>query len=102
MITVYGMETCPDCAFVHQQMAEGDGFDFVNIGESPKNLKAFLRLRDANPVFDKVKAAGSIGIPCFVREDGSLTLKPEDVGLKSRPTGNDASGAACRIDGSGC
>ena len=31
-------------------------------------------------------------------EDGTVTLKPEDVGLKSRP----ADGRACRIDGTGC
>ena len=34
------------------------------------------------PEFKKVREKGLIGIPCFVREDGSITLKPEEVGLK--------------------
>ncbi|HAZ57800.1 MAG TPA: glutaredoxin-related protein, partial [Bacteroides graminisolvens] len=38
------------------------------------------------------------GIPCFVLEDGSVTLIPEEAGLQSRPI----EGIACNIDGSGC
>ena len=34
----------------------------------------------------------------LVLEDGTVTLRPEDVGLSSTP----AEGAACRLDGSGC
>lgn len=47
------------------------------------NLKAFMALRDSDPVFDSVKNKG-IEIPAFVNDDGTLTLIPEDVGLKSR------------------
>jgi hypothetical protein len=28
-----------------------------------------------------MKAIGDVGIPAFVLEDGTVTLKPEDVGL---------------------
>lgn len=41
-------------------------------------------LRDNNPVFDECKKKGYAGIPCFVTEDGTVTLTPEEVGLKSR------------------
>ena len=57
-----------------------------------------MRLRDNNPVFDEAKENGWLGIPCFVKEDGTVTLTAEEVGLKSKP----ADGEACRLDGSGC
>lgn len=83
VITVYGTHTCPDCSFIEDQIKDNDGFRFVDIGSHVKNLKAFLALRDSDPVFDSVKNKG-IGIPAFVHEDGTITLIPEDVGLKSR------------------
>lgn len=98
VITVYGMKSCPDCRYVDDQIVGNQNFRVIDIGEHVKNLKAFIRIRDNSPVFDEAKKSGGIGIPCFVLEDGTVTLKPEDVGLKSRP----AEGAACRIDGTGC
>ena len=50
-------------------------------------------------VIDEAKKTGWVGIPCFVLEDGSVTLIAEEAGLHSRPV---AMGAACNIDGSGC
>ncbi|MDD7476346.1 MAG: hypothetical protein UDQ58_08815 [Desulfovibrio sp.] len=98
MITVYGMPTCVDCSYVDAQIEGNEKFRCVDIGAHVKNLKEFLRLRDTSPAFDDAKKNGYAGIPCFVLEDGTVTLKPEDVGLKSRP----ADGSACRIDGTGC
>jgi len=83
VITVYGTHTCPECSFIEDQIKDNDGFRFVDIGSHVKNLKAFMALRDSDPVFDSVKNKG-IGIPAFVHEDGTVTLIPEDVGLKSR------------------
>jgi len=31
------------------------------------------------------ETGGAVGIPCFVLEDGSVTLSPEEAGLQSRP-----------------
>lgn len=83
VITVYGTHTCPDCSFVEDQIKDDDGFRFVDIGSHVKNLKAFMALRDSDQVFNSVKNK-DIGIPAFVHEDGTVTLIPEDVGLKSR------------------
>lgn len=58
----------------------------MDIGEHVKILKEFLAIRDNNELFDECKENGYAGIPCFVREDGSVTLVPEDVGLESRKT----------------
>lgn len=47
--------------------------------------------------FDTVKANASIGIPCFVTEDGQISFDtdafiPDDF----------SSGASCNLDGKGC
>ena len=83
VITVYGTHTCPDCSFIEDQIRDNEGIRFVDIGSHVKNLKAFMALRDSDPVFDLVRGKG-IGIPAFVHEGGTITLIPEDVGLKSR------------------
>lgn len=97
MIKVYGMPSCPDCSYLKEQIKERGGFEMIDIGSDVKKLKEFLKLRDTDLAFDSVKGQG-IGIPCFVTEDGKVTLNPEDVGLKSRPD----QGVACRLDGTGC
>lgn len=98
MIKIYGMPSCPDCSYVEEQVHGDARYQVINIGEHILHLKAFLRLRDQEEVFAGAKARGSVGIPCFVLEDGTVTLSPEAAGLKSRP----AEGAACSIDGKGC
>ena len=97
MIKVYGMPSCPDCSYVEEQIKDREGFEVIDIGSDVKKLKEFLKLRDTDPAFDSVKGQG-VGIPCFVTEDGKVTLNPEDVGLKPRSDQR----IACRIDGKGC
>lgn len=99
MIKIYGMPTCPDCTYVEEQVEGNDKYTVIDISRHVKDLKEFLRLRDSNPAFDEAKKNGWVGIPCFVLEDGSVTLIAEEAGLQSRPV---TVGAACNIDGSGC
>ena len=42
MITIYGMPSCPDCAFVEKQIEGNDAYKMIDIGAHVKNLKAFL------------------------------------------------------------
>lgn len=82
MIKIYRIPTCPYCDFIHEQIAgREDEFEYVNIGEHVRNLSAFMRLRDTDPVFDRMKAIGDIGVPAFVFEDGRISLDPADAGL---------------------
>ena len=98
MIKIYGMKSCPDCVAVDKQVEGDSRYQVIDIGEHVSLLKEFLRLRANNPVFDEAKKKGYAGIPCFVLEDGTVTLNPEEAGLKSgRPEPT-----SCRIDGSGC
>ena len=97
MIKIYGMPSCPYCAYIEKQIAGNPDFQYIDIGKNVHDLHVFLDLRDHNPVFDPYKAIGDVGIPCFVLEDGTITLEPKDVGLRSL-----SEAGACKIDGSGC
>lgn len=96
LITIYGTPQCPDCVAAKDQFTEqGIEFEYKNI-EELTYLKEFLKLRDTNPAFHVCKEKGSIGIPCMVKEDGSITLNPEDVLSTFK------AGQACSLDGTGC
>ena len=99
MIRIYGMETCPDCAYIDEQVQGKDGYEIIDIGRHVKALKDFLKLRDSSPAFDDARENGYIGIPCFVLEDGTVTLDPEMAGLHPRESEEKIS---CSIDGRGC
>ena len=86
MIKMFVMQTCPYCEYVEKQVE--------------RNLKQFLDLRDNHPAFDEAKKIGDVGIPCYVLEDGTVTLSSKDAGLEPMPDEN--FGASCSIDGSGC
>lgn len=97
MITIYSMPTCPDCASVEAQVKGNPNYEIIDIGTHVHKLKAFLKLRDNSPVFDEAKRNGWAGIPCFVLEDGTITLDPEKAGIRVIP---DA--PTCSIDGKSC
>ena len=66
--------------------------------------KEFIVLRDSHPAFAKVRERGNIGIPCFVKEDGSvfISLKHYDASMAAETTPEYVTGAACNLDGTGC
>ena len=103
MIKVYVMDSCPDCTAVKEQYSSHPEYTLVDIGQHPLNLKEFLALRDHHPAFEKVRERGTIGIPCFVKEDGSIaiSLKHYDAGLFTA-SNTIEQGASCSIDGTGC
>ena len=98
MIKIYGMSSCPDCTYVWEQAKGNPTYEIIDFGHHVSDLKAFLRLRDHNSVFDEARARGAAGLPCFVLEDGRVTLVPEEAGLSARPV----QGQACSLDGTGC
>lgn len=76
---IYGSMLCKDCIQCRNDLDEKEiAYDFLDFGQELKNLKEFLQLREGNELFDGVRAEGGIGIPCIVREDGSLTLSWEE------------------------
>ena len=104
MLKVYGSDLCPDCIACKAALdAVGAEYKFINITESMRNLKTFLRLRDTDPVFIDPRTNGYVGIPALEEGDGSLTIDWESYcashGIDPHPVSQKAS---CRIDGSGC
>lgn len=98
MIKIYAMSTCSDCTYIKEQVTNNPQYEVIDLGAEARNLKEFLQLRDTNPAFDRVKQKGTIGIPCFVLEDGRVTFRAEEAGLK-RP---ERRVNACNLDGTGC
>ena len=124
------MESCPDCVAVKARYKDNPAYELVDIGQQARSLKEFLVLRDNHPAFAKVRERGNIGIPCFVKDDGSviISLKHYDASLletdvdvvarspqsvESLENGSEhgsdqtrepeyAAGAACNLDGTGC
>jgi glutaredoxin-related protein len=75
MIKIYGSMLCPDCVQCRKELDEaGVAYEYLDFSENLRNLKEFLAIRDGNPLFDSLRQGGKIGIPCIVREDGSVTL----------------------------
>lgn len=73
---IYGSMLCPDCVRCREELDKaGIAYDFLDFGENLQNLKDFLKIRDGNPLFDELRREGKIGIPCIVREDGSVSLQ---------------------------
>lgn len=76
MLKIYGSEQCRDCVICKNELdAAGVEYLYLNISENLLFLKKFLKLRDEEPAFDEIRKAGKIGIPCIVREDGTVTLE---------------------------
>jgi len=76
MLKIYGSPLCPDCVKCKQELEEaGVEFLYLDIGEKLLYLKQFLKLRDGNELFEPVRQRGQIGIPCILREDGSVTFE---------------------------
>lgn len=75
MLKIYGSMLCPDCVDCCADLDNTSlEYEFLDFSASLRNLKEFLAIRDREPVFDAVRENGSIGIPCIVKEDGSVTL----------------------------
>lgn len=77
---VYGTEICNGCrAYKALQKKRGFEAEFIEITENTTNLKAFLKIRDNDPMFEEVKEAGKIGIPLFVNDDGHMTFDIDEA-----------------------
>lgn len=86
MILFYGSKICIDCRntlVVLKARKLENQFRFVDMTADTTNMKAFLTLRDREPVFAPVRQGENgqsfIGIPAFVREDGKVTLDLDEA-----------------------
>ena len=74
MLKIFGSPLCPDCVLCREALDQaGVEYVYMDITGNLLFLKKFLKLRE-QPEFDTVRQRGQIGIPCILREDGSLTF----------------------------
>lgn len=79
MLKIYGSMLCPDCVRCREELDRaGVAYRYFDFSEELAHLKEFLLLREREPVFDPVRAAGKIGIPCIVSPDGRVMLTWEE------------------------
>ena len=72
---IYGSSLCEHCVMCREDLGmAGVLYEYRDICKNLTYLKEFLKIRDKNPIFDKVKEDGQIGIPCIVLPDGLVTL----------------------------
>ena len=75
MLKIYGSMLCPDCVKCREDLDRaGVEYEYLDFADSLKNLKDFLAVRDSSDLFDDVRKNGSIGIPCILEENGSISL----------------------------
>ena len=105
MTRIFVMESCPDCIQAKQLYGANPDYKIIDIGKHASDLKEFLALRDNHPAFAKVRERGTIGIPCFVKDDGNVVISLKHYLASSDITTSEpeySSGAACNLDGTGC
>ena len=105
MTRIFVMESCPDCVQAKQLYGDNPDYEIIDIGKQARNLKEFLSLRDNHPAFAKVRERGTIGIPCFIKDDGEVVISMKHYLASSGNAPSEqeyASGAACNLDGTGC
>ena len=75
MLKVYGSMLCKDCVACREAYDRaGIDYTYLDFADDLVNLKEFLAIREGNHLFDEIRAACGIGIPCVLREDGTVTL----------------------------
>lgn len=78
--TVIGSHFCPNTLKALSALQEAHiSFDFKDISAGLEELKEFLAIRKREPMYEPIRTEGRIGIPVFVRPDGSVTRDLEEV-----------------------
>lgn len=79
-IIVYGTMICPDTVDALELFRKnGIEVEYRDFGDKISYLKEFLAIRDSSSLFDNARETRTIGVPCMIFEDGSMTLNPGDV-----------------------
>lgn len=59
----------------------GVEFEYIDITDSMRNLKIFLKLRDTRPEFAEIKKLGRVGVPLIMVGNGEkLIFDKPDLG----------------------
>lgn len=79
-ITVIGSHLCPDTLYALNQLAaSGVETSFRDILSCHADLQAYLHIRETSELYAEIRGTQRLGVPCFVREDGSMSLSLDEV-----------------------
>ena len=79
MLKIYGSLLCPDCVQCLEDLKQaGVSYEYLDFSKDLRNLKEFLVLREGKQ-FVQIRQDGKIGIPCILKEDGTVLLDWEEV-----------------------
>lgn len=79
-ITVIGSHLCPDTLYALNRLTgAGVEVDFQDLLSCHAALKTYLNLRETSDLYAQICGTERLGVPCFQREDGSLTLDLNEI-----------------------
>ena len=79
-ITVIGSHLCSDTLYALNQLtAAGVEASFQDILSCHAALLTYLNIRETSELYASIRGTQRLGVPCFQREDGSLTLELKDI-----------------------
>lgn len=83
IIKLYGSKHWPGCPEVKEVLLrENIKFEYIEITDSMKNLKEFLKIRDKDDAFKIVKRVHSVGIPMLL-VDGVVNFNVDEKLIES-------------------
>lgn len=79
-VTVIGSHLCPDTLYAHNCLtAAGVEASFQDILSCHAALQTYLHVRETSELYADIRGTQRLGVPCFVREDGTMTLELKDI-----------------------
>ena len=79
-VTVLGSHLCPDTIYaIHQLAAAGVDTKYRDILSCHADLRYYLSIRETSDLYASIRGTERLGVPLFVREDGSMTLELKDI-----------------------
>lgn len=79
-ITVIGSHLCPDTLYAVNRLVEaGVEVDFQDLLSCHAALRNYLHIRETSDLYAEIRGTQRLGVPCFQREDGSMTLDLNEI-----------------------
>ncbi len=79
-ITVIGSHLCPDTLYALNRLtAAGVEASFQDILSCHSALQTYLHIRETSDLYAEIRGTQRLGVPCFVREDGSMSLALDEI-----------------------
>ena len=90
----YGSMICADTVYADKVLRSNNiDVEYIDITANIANMKEFIRLRDSRKEFDSEKENGYVGIPAFLKEDGSIEFDVFNLeGVKKKEKEQDSEG----------